>query len=54
VAEQVERGVIVRAIWEIDEENLENFVNHINSFVQQGEEARISEKLPFGSERNCN
>jgi sugar-specific transcriptional regulator TrmB len=47
VAEQVERGVIVRAIWEIDEENLENFVNHINLFVQQGEEARISEKLPL-------
>jgi sugar-specific transcriptional regulator TrmB len=47
VAEQVERGVIVRAIWEIEEENLENFVILINSFMQQGEEVRISEKLPL-------
>jgi len=43
----IEKGVETLAIWEVEEDNLENFLKYVTYFEEIGEKVRISDNLPI-------
>ena len=47
VVDVIKSGVIVKGLWEIEEDNLENFIIWVKFWDEIGEKVRISKKLPL-------
>ena len=47
VGNTLKKGIAIKVIYEIEEDNLENFIAYVKHFSQMGEQARVIKKLPL-------